>query len=259
MFERAMWSLLIVLVPVAGVASFVWAYQTGFWFPEDLSQHGPAIDRLFMIILGITGAVFLATQLLLAAALWRFGDRQRKAWYTHGNNRLEWTWTLFFGAVLIALVVYQMESWAASKMRRPDIAPVAEVIGRQFNWDIRYPGPDNELYTPDDVIRTDGVLHVPVGEQVLLHLTSRDVIHSFFIPSLRVKQDIVPGLDQAVWFTPQQEGECDLLCAELCGWGHARMQGRLVIESRTDYEKFLTTIYAEAQAVSTAAEDGSRP
>lgn len=257
MIERIGWSLLIVLVAIAGVAAMVWANHVGYWFPENRSQHGHTLDHLFTVFLLTTGAVFVVTQLLLAAAVYRFSEARPRVWYTHGNARLEWTWTFTFGVVLTVLVVYQMESWAAAKIDRPNIPPLAEVIGRQFNWDIRYPGPDNRLHTYDDVVHTDGVLHVPVGEEVLLLLRSTDVIHSFFIPSLRVKQDIVPGLDQAVWFKVQQEGACQIVCAELCGWGHARMQGRLIMESRANFERFLATAYAESQQVSTSVEEAS--
>jgi cytochrome c oxidase subunit 2 len=130
-----------------------------------------------------------------------------------------------------------------------DIPYSVEVTGRQFEWRLRYPGEDGILGTKDDLFDVNE-LHVPVGEEVLVSLKSADVLHSFFLPNLRVKQDAVPGMKIPVWFRAMKEGEYDIPCAELCGWGHYKMKGRLVVESRTAYEKYLADLKARQNAVS---------
>ena len=132
-----------------------------------------------------------------------------------------------------------MNAWADAKMRRPDIPVTAEITGRQFNWDVRYPGADGELHTPDDIVRHDGEIHFPANEEVLLIIKSADVLHSFFLPNLRIKQDVVPGMEQFMWFKARQEDQVDIVCAELCGWGHYKMKGRAVFENREKYDEWL--------------------
>jgi heme/copper-type cytochrome/quinol oxidase subunit 2 len=104
----------------------------------------------------------------------------------------------------------------------------------------RGPKPEEDLYIVND-------LHVPVNEEVVLQIESADVLHSFFLPHLRVKQDVVPGMKQFVWFQPNRTGVYDIVCAELCGWGHYKMKGRLTVESRQDFERWLKGQYAQQQ------------
>ena len=91
-------------------------------------------------------------------------------------------------------------------------------------------------------------LHLPVNEEILIDLKSMDVLHSFFLPNMRVKQDAVPGMRIPVWFRPLETGQFDLVCAELCGWGHYKMKGRLTIESRAKFERWLQKKYVDEQA-----------
>jgi cytochrome c oxidase subunit 2 len=117
-------------------------------------------------------------------------------------------------------------------------------MGRQFEWRIRYAGQDEILHTPDDLFTVND-LHLPVDETATLSVTSMDVLHDFFVPNLRVKQDVVPGMKQYVWFTPLKTGVYDIVCAELCGWGHYKMKGRMVVESRQKYEQWLAELDIE--------------
>jgi cytochrome c oxidase subunit 2 len=121
------------------------------------------------------------------------------------------------------------------------------VIARQFEWRLRYPGRDGVIGTTDDVYVVND-LHLPVNEDILISLKSMDVLHSFFLPNMRVKQDAVPGMDIPVWFRATKEGEYDLVCAELCGWGHYKMKGRVTIETRAKYDEWLQKIYSEQEA-----------
>jgi cytochrome c oxidase subunit 2 len=245
-----LWSLLFLLVPVLGVALFVWAPGAGYWLPRDISQHGYQIDHLFMFCLYLTGAVFVATEVVLFWFLWRYDGHKNRApaKFSHGSHNLEVIWTVLPAATLLFIAIYQMNAWADVKMRHPEQPDaVSEVTGRQFEWRIRYSGADGQFDTPDD-LHDVNVLHVPVNADVLVHLKSQDVLHDFFLPNLRVKQDAVPGMKIPVWFTATETGEFDLVCAELCGWGHYKMKGRLIVESQSSYEQFLADLKTQQEA-----------
>jgi cytochrome c oxidase subunit 2 len=170
--------------------------------------------------------------------------------FTHGSHTLEIVWSILPAVTLLFIAIYQMNAWADAKLDRPRLAdgslmpPHAEVTGRQFEWRMRYPGSDGIIGTPDDLFDVN-VLHVPMDEPVVLRIQSQDVLHSFFLPNLRVKQDLVPGMKQHVWFRAVEDGEFDIVCAELCGWGHYKMKGRIIIEPRDKYNKYLAQLAAE--------------
>jgi cytochrome c oxidase subunit 2 len=246
-----LWPLLFLLVPIMGVATFALAPRYNIWLPRDVSEHGGTIDGLFFFILWLTGIVFVVTEIVLFYFAWKYDGRRnlRPIVFTHGSHSLEVVWTILPAVTLLFIAIYQMDAWAAAKMRPPEIPYTCEVTGRQFNWDFRYPGPDNELYTRDDIVRTDGQLYLPYGEQVLLKITSADVLHSFFLPNLRLKQDVVPGMDQKMWFRATEGGSFDIVCAELCGWGHYKMKGRIHLMKRSAYEAKLEEMRKEQNAV----------
>jgi cytochrome c oxidase subunit 2 len=251
---KRFWSFLFLLVPVGGVATFVAAPYFNIWLPRDVSEHGRTIDSLFMFILYLTGAVFIVTEMVLFWFSWKYdaASNEEPVKFSHGSHALELVWTIIPAVTLLFIAIYQMEAWAAAKMQPPDIPVTVEVTGRQFNWDYRYPGPDDELYTQDDIVRTDGKLYLPVNEEVLLKITSADVLHSFFLPNLRMKQDVVPGMEQHMWFKGKKTGGFDIVCAELCGWGHYKMKGRVFFLPRDEHDAgggsrngIVTTKYAK--------------
>jgi cytochrome c oxidase subunit II len=254
---KRFWSFVFLLVPLFGVATFVFAPYFGIWFPRDISETGRVIDQLFMFILFLTGALFIATEGALFYFTWKYNAQTNPepAKFSHGNHTLEVVWTILPAVTLLFIAIYQMNAWADAKMRKPDVPVTAEITGRQFNWDVRYPGPDGELYTPDDILRYDGDIHFPVDEEILLIINSRDVLHSFFLPNLRLKQDVVPGMAQNMWFKSRVAGSFDIVCAELCGWGHYKMQGRVTFEPRAKFEDWLAEKSAEQNAM-TVATDG---
>lgn len=246
-----LWSLLFLLVPIMGVGVFIWAMtaeQNQVWLPVDISEHGHQIDHLFNFILVLTGLVFIATEVVLFWFLWRFDGKSNRdpVKFTHGSHNLEVIWTILPAATLLFIAIYQMNAWADVKIRKPDMPPTVEVTGRQFEWRLRYPGADGVLGTKDD-IHTVNDLHVPLDEDVLVDLKSMDVLHDLFLPQVRVKQDAVPGMKIPVWFRAKEGGTYDLVCAELCGWGHYKMKGRLTVESRRDFQAWLDKKYAEQE------------
>ena len=248
------WSLLFFLVPVLGVGLFLWAPFNNHWLPRDVSSHGRQIDHLFNFILGLTGVVFIVTELLLFWFLWRYdaATNTSPVKFTHGSHNLEIVWTILPAATLLFIAIYQMNAWAEVKLQKPDMPYTVEVTARQFEWRLRYPGRDGAIGTQDDLFHVNE-LHVPVDEMVMVKLESQDVLHDFFLPHLRIKQDAVPGSTIPVWFKATEQGEFDLVCAELCGWGHYKMKGRLIIETRDEYERWLAELEKKQTAVSDTA------
>ena len=256
------WSILFALAAIGAVGAFVYSYfSPDWWLPgigDDyhhvVSTFGREIDSLFLIILVITGIVFIGTQIVLVWAMHRFADERdaqgrpiRKADYFHGSQRLEVIWTIIPAAILVFIALYQMGTWAEIKFRSaaPKVPVLAEITGRQFQWVMRYPGPDGKLNTRDDLVMVND-LHFVKDKQALIYLKSSDVLHSFFLPQLRIKQDAVPGLTIPVWFDADRPGEYELVCAELCGWGHYKMRGRVYVhETDEQFQEWIKEKLAE--------------
>ncbi len=261
-FSVRYWSILFALAAISVVAAFVYSYfHPDWWLPNGagdfhrvVSTFGREIDSLFLIILWITGIVFIGTQVVLVWAMHRFVDVRdaegrpvRQADYFHGSQRLEVIWTIIPAAILVFIALYQMGTWAEIKFRSsaPKVPPLAEITARQFQWVMRYPGPDGRLNTRDDLVVVDD-LHFVKNKVALIHLKSSDVLHSFYLPQLRIKQDAVPGLTIPVWFDADEAGEYELVCAELCGWGHYKMRGQVTVhETEEQLQKWIDEKLAE--------------
>lgn len=209
------------------------------WLPENVSTFGVEIDRLFYFIYYLTGITFVAVQVTLLVFLFRYRakDDGRRATYTHGNTTLEIVWTAIPAVILAGLALAGSTTWANIKARQPPTNFVLEVTAKQFNWEIRYPGLDGQIGTEDDYV-VDNDFHVPVHKVVRIQLKSRDVIHSFFVPQMRLKQDAVPGREIPVWFEATKVGKYEVPCAELCGFGHSGMRGWVHVDSPEDYAKW---------------------
>jgi len=214
------------------------------WVPHDISSFGPSIDWLLLLIFWITVVTWVAVTVMMVVFLFRYRSRPgHRATYIEGDTRLEIIWTTATALIVIALGLMSRSTWAEIKEYGPPGQVFYKVTGKQFNWEITYPGPDGKLGTADDVMR-ENEFHVPVNRVVRFQLTSKDVIHSFFVPNMRLKQDAVPGRLINVWFKARQQGEYEIPCAELCGFGHSGMKGILTVQSEGDYEKWLKEIYA---------------
>ncbi|HEU5248732.1 MAG TPA: cytochrome c oxidase subunit II [Thermoanaerobaculia bacterium] len=221
-----------------------------FWLrlPENVSTYGGQIDGLFRLILWITGVIFVAVEALLLFFLFRYRHREgRVPRYTHGSNRLEVIWTIVPAIICVVLALMSRRSWAEIKQRMPKDAMNVEVTAEQFAWNIRYPGADGKLDTADDVV-TLNQLHFPVGRPLIVTLHSKDVIHSFFLPEFRVKQDAVPGMTTRIWLEATRVGQWEIACAELCGLGHFRMKGFVTVETPEEFERWLAETAKEASS-----------
>lgn len=237
-------TLLFLAVPVLGTWSFVVADDWGMWFPPMVSTYGGEIDNLFYVILAMVAVTFIGTELLLVWFLFKYsGSGDRPAVYSHGNHTLEMVWTAIPALLLIFVAFSQMGAWSAVKIDLPDgeysaERPMMEVWASQFDWRVRYPDAEGN-FNGADVIEVPYDITVPVDTEVVFRLRSHDVLHSFFVPQFRLKQDAVPGMSIPMWFEATAVGDYDLICAELCGWGHYKMAGRIHVLPKEEYAAWL--------------------
>ncbi len=242
------WCLFFMSWPLLALYVCWVAPSQGWGFPGNGvsdSLIGQRIDHLFYVILAITTAVFIGTQIAMGYVLWTASSKtnDQPASHVHGSHTLEVIWTVVPAALLLFIAFYQMDVWADFRMksRQPDTSSgqlVAEVTARQFEWRIRYPQPGkplDRLPQQGDVFGVNELI-VPAGLPVTIHLRTDDVQHSFFLPTLRIKQDAVPGKVIPVWFQVDQPGTYPLLCAELCGWGHYKMGAKLIVLAPEEYK-----------------------
>ncbi|MCI0657905.1 MAG: cytochrome c oxidase subunit II [Acidobacteria bacterium] len=209
------------------------------WLPEVASTYGPRIDHLFYIILYLTGGSFILTEAVLFYFSFKYRHREgRRSFYTHGNSTVEVVWTVVPAVVLVVLTFMSKTVWDEVRHTWPDSDVNLLVTASQFTWEVRYPGADGKFETSDDVVLTNE-MHVPVGKPVRLQLRSKDVLHSFFLPNMRVKQDAVPGLTIPIWFEATKTGDFEIACAELCGFGHYTMHGALTVHPADEYKTWL--------------------
>ena len=234
-----------------------------WWMPALISVSGAAVDREFDATLLILAIVFVLAQIGLGLFVWRY-RRSKAAAYSTGHRGAEFIWTAITAAIFIAMAVTGQRTWA--ELRASHVSPQdevqVEVTGTQFAWYFRYPGRDGKfgatipanvdaslgsaaaigLDTNDPAAKDDIVtaaLVVPANREVRLRLHAQDVIHSFFVPELRLKQDAVPGLNVEAYFKATIPGEYEIVCAELCGLGHYRMHGKMRVVSEEDFSNWL--------------------
>jgi cytochrome c oxidase subunit II len=227
-----------------------------FWrLPPNVSTFGGQIDSLFHLISWITIVVFFAVEILLLVFLVRYrGRKGRSAHYTHGNSRMEIIWTAATALIVVFIGVISRGLWLQIKDPRhfPEPGLELNVTAKQFEWNVTYPGADNQLGTADDFVRRNQ-LHVPADVPVRITLRSEDVIHSFFLPQLRLKQDAVPGMEIQAWFEATTPGDYAIGCAELCGLGHYRMKGALTVHDAAGWQQWNT----QEQQRTAAAQSGT--
>ena len=251
----------------------VWMFVSGkWWFPPAITAHGPAYDRQFLITIIVVGISFTAAQVGLGWVVWKFrdsGDKQR-ATYSHGNNRLEVIWTIVTAVIFITLGIMGQRVWASLNLTKvPAGAYTVEVVAQQFSWNFHYPGKDGVFGRTDPNLIDDSSLNfvglddtdpnakddsvvatlaVPANRPVELVLNSKDVTHSFFVPQLRFKQDLVPGMKIHVHFTALTPGKYELACAELCGMNHFKMKAYMLVLPQNEFDELVVLPQEKFQA-----------
>ena len=231
--------------------------------PPQASAHAPAVDQLIVYIHWLMLILYVGWGLFFLYTLFRFrASKNPTADYTgvksHTSSYLEVSVAIVEAVLLIGFAI---PAWATRVNEFPaeTDSTIVHVIAKQFEWHIHYPGPDGmfgrkdiSLITPTNAIGLDrsdpyavddiatiNQLNQPVDKPVIVRLTTQDVIHSFAISTLRVKQDAIPGMEIPVWFVPTVAGDYEINCSQLCGLGHYRMRGFVKIQTEEEFEAFL--------------------
>jgi len=265
-------ALLLLIWLITLLSTYFFVAKT-WWLPAGAAAAAHWIDNQFALTFVLMGIVFLAAQLSLGYLAWRYREQRSSppVSYSHGNTRLEVIWTVLTAVLFIGLNLMGAPVWAHERFAPADANAVqVEVTGMQFAWYFRYPGADGKygktsfklmdpsaggeaavgLDTADPAAKDDvvtGTMYLPVNREVDLSLRAVDVIHSFFVPAFRFKQDAVPGLNIHMHFKPTTIGEYEIACAELCGLGHYKMHGMVHVVSQEDFDKWLAAREAEKQ------------
>ncbi|WP_415770894.1 c-type cytochrome [Pseudomonas sp. LB3P38] len=264
-------AIILVLIVIASVLFHLLAP----WHAAPPASNWGSIDTTLFITLIISGIFFIAVTLFMAVALIRFRHKEGgRAAYQPENKKLE-TWLIIVTSIGIAamlapgLVVYD------DFIRVPKNAYELEVVSQQWQWAFRFPGQDGKLgksdikfvdsvnplgLDPKDPVGQDDVLiksnevHLPLDQPVKVLLRSKDVLHNFYIPQIRSKMDMVPGMVSYFWFTPTVIGKYEVLCAEYCGVGHYNMRGHMIVEEQGAFDQWLNSQPTFAQTLTTAAK-----
>ncbi|HLG15608.1 MAG TPA: cytochrome c oxidase subunit II [Blastocatellia bacterium] len=249
--------VLLIFLAVATAVLFVGKW---WWWPEGISSFAPELDAQFTRTLVVVAVAFIGAQVALGYVVMRYGSRgKERAVYSHGNTKLEVTWTLITAVIFIGTAILGQRVWAQLHLNEaPEGAEKIEVVAQQFQWNFHYSGADKTFgrtearfindsslnyvgLDPADAQGNDdtqvSTLAIPVDRPVELTLKSKDVIHSFFAPALRFKQDAVPGLNIKVHFTAQKVGKYEVTCAELCGQLHYNMKTFMLVLPQNQYEE----------------------
>ena len=257
-FEKWLLPLLIWLLPVITLV-----LGTKSWLPPLASEHGAGIDRMLRYLLITVGLLYVTGNAVLGYFVWRF-SRKDTVTLRLATRQAERRWSLI-PVVVMALVaeggifVLGLPVWGKYYGAPPSDVLTVEVTGEQFAWNVRYTGPDGKFgrtspqlinwnnpigLDPKDPNGKDDIvllndIHLPVNRPVRIRLRSKDVIHSFYVPDFRVRQDAVPGMTIDIWFVPTQTGEFELACSQLCGFGHYSMRGLIDVVSSDDFQAWL--------------------
>ncbi|QCR21019.1 cytochrome c oxidase subunit II [Pontibacter sp. SGAir0037] len=268
-------STLFLLFLIVGGGAFFWSFADSWDTMNQplASVHGAWTDSLFWTTMTVIGIVFVITQILLFTYSYKYQHKDNKrAYYYPHNNKIEIVWTLIPAVVMAILVFAGWRTWTDITKAAPENSVVIEVMGKQFNWMVRYPGEDGKLgvanYKLIDAVNEMGIdfsdnnsmddfvareIHVPKGQPILFKIRSRDVIHSVFLPHFRVKMDAVPGMPTKFWFVPTKttaemqnetgnpDFKYELACTEICGQGHFAMRMILVVDEPEDYQEWVAS------------------
>lgn len=213
------------------------------WLPDNVASFGGEIDGVILLVYRIVGVWFLLAFGLLVYFAVRYRRREgHRAAYAPGRNWRSMAIVLVpSGLVLgfdLGIDAASTRVWDHVKRELPAAEQVVRITGKQYVWTFLHPGPDGQLDTADD-ISLENNLHIPVDTTIQFELLAEDVIHSFFLPNLRVKQDAVPGRTFRGWFRATQTGRYQIVCAELCGIGHTNMRGWLEVHVPSEYNAWM--------------------
>jgi cytochrome c oxidase subunit 2 len=265
-----------IVIVVLVLLSIAFQLLTPWWLTPLASNWG-SIDTALNITMWVCGLVFIALNLFLAYSIFRYRRRKgHRAHYDPESVALERRLTVLTAVGIAALLAPGLIAWKQF-VTVPTNAMVFEAVGQQWQWSYRFPGKDGVLGTvnsrqispdnpfglnPDDPYGRDDILvegnevHLPRGRPIKALLRSKDVLHDFFVPPIRARMDLVPGMVTYFWFTPTRTGTYEILCAELCGVSHYTMRGAMVIDEEPAFETWLNQQPTYAQLRAEAKQAG---
>lgn len=248
------------VVLIAIVLASVLFHLVSPWWTTPLASNWQSMDDTLTITLLVTGAFFVVINLFLAYTLLRFRHRDgARAAYEPENKRLERWLTGITTVGIVALLAPGLLVYA-SYVSAPRDALVLEVLGQQWQWRYRFPGTSGKLGVSDprfvspnnpfglnasdpasqaNILVNSNEVHLPLGKPVKVLLRSHDVLHDFYVPPIRARMNMVPGMVTSFWFTPTLAGRYEVLCAQLCGVGHSQMRGAMVVEDEAQFQAWL--------------------
>jgi cytochrome c oxidase subunit 2 len=247
--------------------AFLLPFVIGPWQPpEAITDLARRLDEQMLLTFAVSGVIFLVSQFALGYAVLRFGRRREEpARYFAHNDRWELLWTSAAAVLFLGLTLMSYSAWAEvrfdqARAEGAEAPLVIEAVGQQFVWNFRYAGADARFGVVDPKLIDDSIgnplgvdrdsadgkddivaprLVVPVNRDIELSLRAKDVLHSFFVPELRIKMDTVPGLIGRLPFRADKLGSYEVACSELCGLGHYRMRAYLEVVEESEFEAWL--------------------
>jgi cytochrome c oxidase subunit 2 len=251
-------ALALILIVVGTV---VFHYVSPWWL-TPIASNWQQMDDALVLTLVITAAIFIIINLFVAYAVIKFRHREgMRASPEHGGKKLEW-WLIGVTSVGIAVMLAPGLDVYAKLITPPSNAMQFEVMGQQWQWHYRLPGKDGKLGLTDvshitstnpfgmsdkdpngqdDILVESQEMHIPVNKPVKVLLRAQDVLHDFYVPQFRTRMNMVPGMVTSFWFTPTRTGKFEVMCAQLCGVGHANMRSYVVVEEEAAYNAWLAT------------------
>jgi cytochrome c oxidase subunit 2 len=231
---RADWRQMLAIGVVASILGIAAGILID-WFPVQASGQAKKIDTLWDVLLIASIPVFVLVMVVVLFSVWKFrmrpGEEELDGPPIHGNTRLEVVWTTIPAILLVGLCTYAYIVLTDVEKAQANTMDV-RVVGEQFKWTFFYKNEDGKVVSSPD-------LHLPVNRPVRFILQSKDVLHDFWVPAFRMKKDAVPGINVSYRVTPNRIGEYPIVCAELCGIGHATMRASAFVDSQADFTAWL--------------------
>ena len=222
------------------------------WLPADVSTFGPNIDAVIRLIFYVVGTAFILAEgtLLVFVIVYRRREGGRAA-FVRGDSLRQFAWVLVPVIIVIffdvAIDARAKPVWDLVKLQSPAPGLTVKLEAFQYGWLFRYPGPDGQFGTRDELVQTT-TLTVPTGQVVRLLMTSKDVIHSFYVPQLRLKQDVIPGREIPAWFEATVPGKYEIGCSQLCGVSHFAMKGIVRVLTPAEYQQWVSQKWPKSGA-----------
>ena len=263
-----------VAIVIAALVLFSIAFQllTPWWLTPLASNWG-SIDTALSVTMWVCGFFFIALNAFLALSIFRYRHRKgHRAHYDPESVTLERRLTVWTAVGIAALLAPGLIAWKEF-VTVPKDASVVEAVGQQWQWSFRFPGkdgvlgtvnsrlisPDNPFgldlddpYGRDDILVEGSEVHLPRGRPIKVVLRSKDVTHDFFVPQIRARMNVVPGMVTYFWFTPTRTGKFEILCGQLCGIGHYTMRGAMVVDEKPAFDAWLSQQPTFAQSMAEA-------